>query len=447
MVYLKLILIVVVIVFTVTTCNTEDNTPIRTHTHTHTWGEWAVAKEPTCTETGIGARVCIICNVTDSNTSIPSEHKWGEWVAADAPTCTETGAGIRICSICNVPGPSDIIPSLGHDYSEWTEPTCTEAATRTCTRIGCEEKENRTGYTALGHNYPAWTEPTCTVAGNSKRTCTRAGCGQEDTLTTGYAALGHNFGNGICTVCYSIEMVQIPSGTFTMGSPANEPTRNSDETQRQITISKGFYMGKYEVTWGQYLTVIGRGGIQSRRPVESVTWYDAVEFCNKLSEQEGLTKTYTITDRYPTSGNMILSATVTVNWDANGYRLPTEAEWEYACRAGTTTAFNTRNNTISDADCWYRDNSGSITHEVGLKSANAWGLHDMLGNVGEWCWDLYGSYESGAQIDPRGAASGYNRVVRGGSWAGGAQTLRSAYRGSYYPHHGFDGIGFRVVRP
>jgi len=454
MIYLKVILIVIVIVFTVTACNTEDNTP----THTHIWGKWAVAKEPTCTA-GIGVRVCIICNVTDPNTSIPPEHKWGAWVVAAAPTCIKTGTGIRTCFICSELDPSNTIPSLGHNYPAWTASTCTVAgnSTRTCS-TGCGQEDTRTtGYNA-GHNYPAWTAPTCTVAGNSTRTCTRTDCGQEDTRTTGYAALGHNFRNGICTACYSIEMVQIPSGTFTMGSPTNEANRYSDETQRQVTISKGFYMGKFQVTQELYQTVTGvnpsnfssnpaTGEIQSRRPVERVTWYDAVEFCNKLSERESLTPTYTITDRFPTSGYPIASATVTVNWDANGYRLPTEAEWEYACRAGTTTAYNT-GDTISDNTGWYYSNSNNRTHEVGLKPPNAWGLHDMHGNVWEWCWDWYGSYESGAQTDPRGAASGNYRVLRGGSWYDDAQDLRSAFRYSYdNPNGRNSSIGFRVVRP
>jgi len=252
-------------------------------------------------------------------------------------------------------------------------------------------------------------------------------------------------------------MEWIPAGTFTMGSPTSEPYRSSDETQHQVTISKSFYMGKYEVTQEQYQAVTGfnpsyftsnpaAGEIQSRRPVENVTWYDAVEFCNKLSERESLTPTYTITSRSPTSGYPITSATVTINWDANGYRLPTEAEWEYACRAGTTTAYYT-GNTINDNTGWYYSNSNSRTHEVGLKPPNELGLHDMHGNVWEWCWDWYGTYASGAQTDPRGAASGNYRVRRGGGWDSGADYLRSASRYGNNPYSGGSSIGFRVLRP
>ncbi|MCL2244796.1 MAG: formylglycine-generating enzyme family protein [Treponema sp.] len=247
-----------------------------------------------------------------------------------------------------------------------------------------------------------------------------------------------------------IQMSWIPAGTYTRGQDGVEtPTH-------QVTLSKGFYMGKYEVTQEHYQAVTGvnpsyfssspaSGEVQERRPVEWVTWYDAVEFCNKLSEQEGLTPAYTITGRIPTSGYPITAATVTWNHEANGYRLPTEAEWEYACRAGTTTAYNT-GDTISNNTGWYNSNSGSKTHEVGLKPPNAWGLYDMHGNVWEWCWDWYASYSSGAQTDPVGAASGDYCVDRGGSWNLSASYVRSAFRYYYAPSDRAFSIGFRVVR-
>jgi formylglycine-generating enzyme required for sulfatase activity len=136
-----------------------------------------------------------------------------------------------------------------------------------------------------------------------------------------------------------------------------------------------------------------------------------------------------------------------VKWDkkANGYRLPTEAEWEYACRAGTTTAYKNGEN-ISDSIGWYRDNSSNKTTIVGQKSANAWGLYDMHGNVWEWCWDWLGSYGSRAYTDPTGDTSSSSRIIRGGSWSDTAGYLRSAYRHGNNPYYGASLIGFRVAR-
>jgi formylglycine-generating enzyme required for sulfatase activity len=184
------------------------------------------------------------------------------------------------------------------------------------------------------------------------------------------------------------------------------------------------------------------------RPVERVTWYDAVEFCNKLSEKEGLTPVYTITERTPAMGHPITNATVTPNWSASGYRLPTEAQWEYACRAGTTTAYNT-GAAISASTGWYTSNSGGKTHSVGEKSANAWGLYDMHGNVREWCWDRYGAnyYSSSPAQDPTGPDSGSSRMIRGGSWGSSGNDLRSAYRNYASPGLTHLSNGFRLVRP
>jgi len=258
-------------------------------------------------------------------------------------------------------------------------------------------------------------------------------------------------------------MIHINGGTFTMGSPASEPNRDNDETQRQVTVSS-FYMGKYEVTQKEYQEVLGYNPSfftgDLNRPVERVTWFDAIEYCNKLSQKEGLTPAYSVAGRTPATGYPITAATVTVNWNANGYRLPTEAEWEYACRAGTTTPFNTGNNiTTSQANYNgnypYNNNQNNNAKEqyrerttpAGTFTANAWGLYDMHGNVYEWCWDLYGTYTSGVQTDPRGAVSGIYRLIRGGSWGNDAQHLRSAYRNSTDPDYMFLAIGFRVVRP
>ena len=259
-----------------------------------------------------------------------------------------------------------------------------------------------------------------------------------------------------------IDMVLIPAGTFIMGSPASEPNRNSDETQHSVTVSS-FYMGKYEVIQAQYEAVMGNNPSNitgTNLPVEMVTWYDAVEFCNKLSEIEGLQPVYTIAGRNPVSGYPITSATVTVDWSKNGYRLPTEAEWEYACRAGTETAFNwgtnqitsTQANFIASFNLYNGSPLGiqrSTTIAVGSFAPNAWGLYDMHGNVWEWCWDWYGAYSTEAQTDPKGATTGDSRVPRGGSWGNYGKDQRSACRDDDQfegPEYRDGYGGFRLVR-
>ena len=232
-----------------------------------------------------------------------------------------------------------------------------------------------------------------------------------------------------------------------MGSPENEFRRNRNETQHQVTISS-FYMGIYLVTQKEYREIMGINPSRFRGdnlPVVLVSWYDAVEYCNWLSGQEGLTPAYIISE-----------GRVTWNREANGYRLPTEAEWEYACRAGTTTPFNTGNNITTNQANYngnypYNNNAEGVyrrrTTPVGRFPANAWGLHDMHGNVWEWCWDWKGAYATGAQNNPSGAVSGEFRVLRGGSWFVVGEGLRSAYRSDYIPGIRIDHIGFRIVRP
>ncbi|MCL2186859.1 MAG: formylglycine-generating enzyme family protein [Treponema sp.] len=236
--------------------------------------------------------------------------------------------------------------------------------------------------------------------------------------------------------------VHIKGGTFMMGSPENEPDRLDVETQHQVTVSS-FYMCKFTVTQKEYREVMEKnpsGFKGDNLPVENVSWFDAIEYCNMLSQKEGLNPVY-----------IIKGTTVTWNRKVNGsletsgYRLPTEAEWEYACRAGTTTAYNTGSN-FNDNTGWFYSNSGNSTHSVGQKPANAYGLFDMHGNVYEWCWDWYGNYPSGAQTDPMGAVSGTHRVARCGCWLISAEFTRSAARGYGSPDGRNIHVGFRVVR-
>ena len=236
-------------------------------------------------------------------------------------------------------------------------------------------------------------------------------------------------------------MVLINGGTFIMGGDSN--------TRRQVTISS-FYMSKYEVTQKEYQNIMGTNPSRIKgdyHPVEMVNWFEAVEYCNKISQRENLTPVYKITDRTPARGYHITAAIVKRNHGANGYRLPTEAEWEYACRAGTTTAYNTGVN-ISNNTGWYKANSNDSTKPVGQKPENAWGLFDMYGNVWEWCWDWYDNYPSVAQDNPVGPESSpkHYRVQRGGSYDSPPAFVLSEKRGYNPMTHQSPGLGFRVVR-
>jgi formylglycine-generating enzyme required for sulfatase activity len=227
-----------------------------------------------------------------------------------------------------------------------------------------------------------------------------------------------------------MKLVLIPKGTFMMGSPESEEGRQKDETQHEVTISKDYYLGVTEVTQGQYEKVMGTNpsyfligrirGSSSNHPIEQVSWEDAVEFCKKLSDLPEEKK----------AGRM--------------YRLPTEAEWEYACRAGSKTAYSFGESSKSLGDyAWFDVNSQ--THPVGEKKTNAWGLCDMYGNVWEWCSDWYGEYPKGAVSDPRGPKEGSRRVVRGGGWCYEAADCRSAYRYGLDPSRHSYFFGFRVA--
>jgi formylglycine-generating enzyme required for sulfatase activity len=236
-----------------------------------------------------------------------------------------------------------------------------------------------------------------------------------------------------------IEMVYVQRGSFTMGSNSGDP---DEKPTHRVTISS-FMIGKYEITQDQYRAAMGTnpsyfasGSDAGKRPVEQVSWYDAVAFCNRLSEMEGLEKVYVIS-----------GSNVNVDFDKKGYRLPTEAEWEYAARGGTQSRNYTYSgsNDINQAG-WYSGNSGSTTHGVGAKAPNELGIYDMSGNVWEWCWDWYGAYKSDAQADSLGASSGGFRVLRGGSWYDGAGGLRSANRDNFSPDFRDLVIGFRVAR-
>jgi formylglycine-generating enzyme required for sulfatase activity len=251
----------------------------------------------------------------------------------------------------------------------------------------------------------------------------------------------------------------ITGGTFLMGSPASEAWREKDETTHSVILGD-FYLGTFEVTQKEYRDLIGNNPSTfsgDTLPVDSVTWFDAVTYCNARSHKEGLQAAYTIT-----------GTAVTWNRAANGYRLPTEAEWEYACRAGTVTPFNTENSIATGQANYYGTYPYGIenhywnqqdletkpgeyrqhTLPVSSFEANKWGLYNMHGNVWEWCWDWYGPYSipATAQTDPTGAPSGTYRVNRGGGWNDFAKHLRSAYRASTPPENRSFNLGFRLAR-
>jgi sulfatase modifying factor 1 len=231
-----------------------------------------------------------------------------------------------------------------------------------------------------------------------------------------------------------IEMTfkEIPAGTFTMGSPGNEVGRQDDEHQHQVTITKPFYMQTTEVTQGQWKEVMGTEPWEGKKYVKEgpnyaatyVRWNDAVAYCKKLSEKEGKT-----------------------------YRLPTEAEWEYACRAGTETRWSFGDDEkVLGGYAWYNKNAWGIRemypHQVGLKNPNAFGLYDMHGNVYEWCHDYYEEdyYKQSPEKDPTGPTSGSFRVLRGGAWFVNSRGTRSAYRYRYVAGSRVLNDGFRLVR-
>ena len=251
--------------------------------------------------------------------------------------------------------------------------------------------------------------------------------------------------------CPAVRMRLVEGGEFEMGSPEGELGRADNEKLHKVRLSGDYWMMSTPVTQELYEAVMGWNPSNfkgAKRPVESVSWYDAVKFCNGLSRQEGYEEAYEIEGE-------------DVRWKkgANGYRLPTEAEWEKACRAGTRTAMYGGDLTSDDGECdvlneigWYLENSGGEeTKAVGLKAPNGYGLNDMLGNVYEWCWDEYvEDHKSLGIVDPVGGglskSSGAYRVARGGSWRSYAGYCRSAYRGSSRPVFRLNGLGFRVSR-
>ena len=247
-------------------------------------------------------------------------------------------------------------------------------------------------------------------------------------------------GRSSITGSNGLTMVLIPAGQFLMGDDQGE----ADEKPAHKVSVRAFYMDAREVTQRAYQTLMERNpskAIGPDRPVEQVDWFHAILFCNMRSLKEGLKPCYD-------------PKTLACDFAAEGYRLPTEAEWEYACRAGSRGKYSFGDDPAKlKAHAWFKDNAGQTTHPVGQKAPNAWGLYDLYGNVAEWCHDFYAEdyYGKSQGQDPRGPATGDRCVLRGGSWRSSADGCRSASRNSETPRFadacfGSDACGFRCVR-
>ena len=236
-------------------------------------------------------------------------------------------------------------------------------------------------------------------------------------------------------------MIYCPPGEFMMGSPISEGGRGNGETQHRVRLTKGFWLGKYPVTQGQWQSVMGSN--PSHFNGEEKVYEKGMLFWKKTLKTEAFDSTnypvenisWKYCQAFITKVNAVLRC---------GARLPTEAEWEYACRAGASGAYGGTGKL--DEMGWFSDNSVSTTHPVGQKKANAWGFCDMHGNVWEWCSDWYGDYPPGSVLDPQGPTSGSSRVLRGGDWNSGARICRSASRDCnfFYPGFLIGSRGFRL---
>ena len=412
----------------------------------HTFGEWNTTVEATEETEGKKERSCNVCSYKEEQSlaKLNHTHKFSSDWTSDvtdhwhAATCEH-----------------DVTDSKAeHSFGEWTvtkEATCTENGERktTCTICGYEKTELTD---KAEHSFGVWKvvqEPTDTQAGRNERTCKY--CAYVDSVVLQPVPDG---------------FVLIPAGTFQMGS---EKGYDDNKPVHEVTITKSFYMGKYEVTQAEYEKYCSYGGSSpssdsgdgDNYPAYYVSWYDALVYCNKRSMAEGLTPCYSISGStdpekwgtVPTSSNNTWNAVV-CNWNANGYRLPTEAEWEYAARAGDNTVDSLTYSGTSDVNklgeyAWYSSNSNSKAHEVGTKKANGFGLYDMSGNVFEWCWNRFtNSYdaETAGGSDPTGVSSGSYRVFRGGCWGNDLGDCAVSCRYFDGPSYRDDDYGFRVVR-
>ncbi|MDD6970139.1 MAG: formylglycine-generating enzyme family protein [Treponema sp.] len=458
---------------TCTVCGYTATEAIEKLAHTHTFAEeWSRDESNHWHAATCGH------DVTDSK----AEHSFGEWSVTKAATEEEAGSKEKSCSVCGYTA-TEAIEKLAHTHkfaTDWTkdETYHWHAAT-------CEHTTEVSG--KARHIFGDWIvtkAASCTEKGEKKATCTT--CGYEETEVSDKTE--HTFSDWIvtkpatkeakgskervCTVCNYKEVVDIAKipegfvfvkGTTITGTESWTPSSNVFLSGRSLTI-QDLIVSDHEVTRGEYKAVMGsdpsianaydkegnklEGDAVLNNPVNYVKWYDALVYCNKLSIKEKLTPCYSINDstdpddwgEVPASSNSTWNA-ATCNFEADGYRLPTEAEWEWLARGGENYTY-AGSNTVGYV-AWYTSNTKG-TREVKTKAPNGYGLYDMSGNVIEWCWDWYGRISASTAAD--GAASGYNRVLRGGSWYSNVNVCQVADRDCYYPYNRVLYFGFRVVR-
>jgi cysteine-rich repeat protein len=373
----------------------------------------------------------------------------------------------------------------------------------TCNATACDATYHVEGGACLSDTRSCSPLPANTTSGTQTWTgiaygsCTATACASGYDVNLGVCSLGSSVGtsctanaecaSGVCATgpagtendrCAPTGMNYIPAGTFTMGSPSTEVGRAINETQHSVTLTRSFFMGQTEVTQGQWKAISGgtnsscfqsttgtactTSNANNSGPAEYLDWYAALAFANAKSAAEGLTACYTLTgctdaaNGWKDGIHTGCTAASFSGLTCRGYRLPTESEWEYAARAGTTTATYLGNlsGTVTgcttaqanlDGIAWWCKNAGSRTQAVGGKTANSFGLSDMLGNVWEWTGDWNGTYP-GTVTDPLGAGTGSARVRRGGSFDSAASQARAAYRSSVTPAYRYGSSGFRIAR-
>ena len=423
----------------------------------HSFGDWQVIKVATEEAEGKQERKCTVCPYTATEVieKLEHTHKFAEeWTKDEthhwyASTCGHT---------------TEVSGKAAHSFGDWKvtqEPTEEAEGSRERSCSVCEYKVTE-AIEKLAHTHKfaeEWTKDET----NHWHAST---CGHDVTE----AKEEHTFVNEVCTICEYTSILKgfvlIPAGTFQMGSEAGY---SENQPVHQVIITKSFYMGKYEVTQAEYEKYCSYGssspisyyGDGDNYPAYYVSWYDALVYCNKRSVAEGLTPCYsidgsTVPDTWgtvPTSSNSTWDAAI-CNFEANGYRLPTEAEWEYAARAGDNYVNSLTYSGIGDVSklykyAWYSSISNDATHQVGTKLPNAYGLYDMSGNVREWCWNWFtGRYnaETEGGSDPTGASARTSRVTRGGSWQSNSEFCAVSFRNGNAPSSRYFTLGFRVVR-